>query len=64
MEPLLTPDEVSTILGVPVKTLSHWRNQRTGPIFIRAGIHVRYRRDDLDAWIEDRLEDTRRWMAN
>ena len=64
MEQLLTPDEVSAILGVPVKTLAHWRSQRTGPIFIRAGVHVRYRHIDLEAWIEDRLEDTRHWMAS
>ena len=64
MEQLLTPDEVSTLLGVPTKTLAHWRSQRTGPLFIRAGVYVRYRRIDLDSWIEDRLEDTRRWMAS
>lgn len=64
MEQLLTPDEVSAILGVAVKTLAHWRSHRTGPLFIRAGIHVRYRRIDVEAWVEDRLEDTRRWMAS
>lgn len=64
MDQLLTPDEVSAILALPVKTLAHWRSQRTGPIFIRAGIHVRYRRDDVEAWVEERIGETRQWMAS
>lgn len=64
MEDLLTPDDVSRVLGVPLKTLAHWRTQRTGPLFLRVGVTVRYRRVDLETWIEERLDDTRRWMAS
>lgn len=63
MEELLTPDDVSRILGVPVKTLAHWRTQRTGPLFLRVGVNVRYRQVELETWIEARLEETRHWMA-
>lgn len=64
MEHLLTPDEVAAILDVPAKTLAHWRTQRTGPLFVRLGVHVRYRHTDLETWIEECIEDTRRWMAS
>lgn len=62
MEDLLTPEDVSRILGVPMKTLAHWRTQRTGPLFLRVGVAVRYRPVDLTDWIEARVDDTRRWM--
>ena len=60
---VLTADEVSEILGVPVKTLAHWRTHRLGPLFFRAGVHVRYTQDDVEAWIKERLDETREWMA-
>ena len=62
---LLTPAEVGGVLGgIPEKTLANWRSQRKGPLFVRIGIHVRYRREDVDAWLAERLEDGRRWMAS
>ena len=63
MEELLTSEDVSRILGVPEKTLSHWRTNRTGPLFLRVGVNVRYRTCDLEAWIEERVTETRHWMA-
>jgi len=64
MHELLTPTDVSRILGVPEKTLAHWRTQRTGPMFLRVGVNVRYRPDDLEAWIQQRLDEARAWMAS
>jgi hypothetical protein len=34
---LLTPAEASVLLGVPEKTLAHWRTERTGPLAIHVG---------------------------
>lgn len=51
MTPLLTPDEVSDYLGVPLGTLANWRYQGRGPAFVRLGRHVRYRATDVAEWI-------------
>jgi excisionase family DNA binding protein len=52
-EPLMTPQEVADFLRLPVLTLQTWRAKRTGPRAYRVGRHVRYRRDDLEAWFEN-----------
>jgi excisionase family DNA binding protein len=49
---LLTISEVSDYLQVPVQTLYHWRYRGTGPKGVRVGRHVRYRQDDVDAWLD------------
>lgn len=49
---LLTTDEASAFLAVPLRTMEDWRRRRCGPSFIRLPHGVRYRREDLDAWIE------------
>lgn len=51
-DPLLTVDEVATYLGVPVGTLYRWRTHNGGPRGIRVGRYVRYRRADVDAWLD------------
>ena len=57
---LLTPTEASALLGVPEKTLAHWRTERTGPLAIHVGARVRYRLSDVEEWIEGRAEEARR----
>ena len=54
LDRMLLPEDVAAFLGVPVKTLYQWRYKGVGPPGIRVGRHVRYRRQDLDAWL-DRL---------
>lgn len=49
---LLTPDDVAAFLGVPPLTLQAWRSRRTGPRSYRVGKHVRYRREEVEAWLE------------
>ena len=53
MEPLLTPADVSRILGVSVQTLAHWRSEKRGPKFLKlpAARLIRYRMADLEAWM-------------
>lgn len=48
----LTPEALSEMLGVPKATVYKWNHSGTGPRFIRVGKHVRYRRADVDAWVE------------
>ena len=49
---LLSTFETADYLGVPRQTLAMWRSHATGPVFIRVGRHIKYRRTDLDAWID------------
>lgn len=57
---LLRPDEVAELLGVPVGTMANWRYQGRGPAFVKVGRHVRYRRRDVDAWIDRHVVGGRR----
>jgi hypothetical protein len=59
VDELLTPADVSAILHVPTKTLIQWRylsktsGQQIGPKGARVGKHIRYRKCDVAAFIED-----------
>ena len=45
---------VAKQLDCEVKTLQAWRCRGVGPPFIRVGRLVRYRPQDIEAWIESR----------
>jgi excisionase family DNA binding protein len=50
---LWTPEEVSAYLGgVPVPTLYQWRHKGIGPKSRRIGRHLRYKPEDVRAWLE------------
>jgi excisionase family DNA binding protein len=52
-ERMWTPEEVSAFLGgVPVATLYQWRHRGTGPKSRRVGRHLRYKPEDVRAWVE------------
>lgn len=52
---LLTPAEAAGVLGVEVSTLAVWRcTGRYDVPYIRVGRAIRYRREELDAWLESR----------
>lgn len=55
-EKLMTLTDVSEMLGVPVHTLYRWRSNREGPVGYRVGRHVRYRREAIEAWLEQQLD--------
>ena len=50
---LKTP-QAALYLGLAVSTLNKWRCHGGGPQFIKLGRSVRYRRDDLDVFVEAR----------
>jgi predicted DNA-binding transcriptional regulator AlpA len=57
MEPksLLTPEELAAEFGLQPSTLRKWRGDGSGPPFVRLAYHVvRYRRADVEAWIDSR----------
>ena len=42
---------MAAYLGVPVKTLYQWRYNGVGPRAFRVGRHLRYRPEDVEAWL-------------
>ncbi len=55
LAPLLTTDELAEYLGVPRATIYRWRYDGTGPKAYRIGRHLRYRRADVEAFIESHI---------
>lgn len=51
---LLNESSVAKRLNCEVKTLQAWRCRGGGPPFVRVGRLVRYKPEDVLAWIESR----------
>jgi excisionase family DNA binding protein len=49
---LLSPDELSMYLGIPLATVYGWRTRGEGPPGVRIGRHVRYRAEDVLGWLD------------
>jgi predicted DNA-binding transcriptional regulator AlpA len=56
--PLLKTSQAAQLLGLSVRTLIRYRASGGGPPFVRCGSGlrgtVRYRREDLEAWLASR----------
>lgn len=64
-DPLLSPDDVSLMLGgVPVRTLKRWRTERTGPVPLHIGRRVVYRQSAVETWLEQKDREAAAWMAS
>ena len=48
---LWSAEDVSYYLGVPVTTLYRWKSFHQGPPVRRVGRHLRYRAEDVKAWV-------------
>lgn len=56
---LLTPREVAEILGVSTETLNIWRTTKRYPLpYIKSGRLVRYKQEDVEAFIENRTHNS------
>lgn len=55
---LLSVKDVATYLAVPTATIFRWNSRGTGPRRMRVGKHVRYRRVDVDAWLDKQVQDS------
>ena len=53
---LMTLEEVSAATGVSVPTLRYWRHHGTGPTSFKLGRRVRYRRSDVERWIQEQYQ--------
>ncbi len=54
MHDLLTTPDVAEWTGLSQVTLRRWRTSGEGPAFVRLGRAVRYRREDIAAFVERR----------
>src|SRR5947209_7682966 len=52
LQPLLTEKEAAMQMRISVAALRKWRQQGRPPTYIRVGARVRYRPEDLDAWLK------------
>jgi predicted DNA-binding transcriptional regulator AlpA len=48
---MLEPPALAAELIIPEATLAQWRYRGVGPAYVKVGKHVRYRRADIDAWL-------------
>jgi excisionase family DNA binding protein len=51
-ERLMTVGEVAHWLAISEATLRHWRHTHRGPQSLTVGGAVRYRRSDVERWLE------------
>lgn len=49
---LMTVEDVAAYLAVSRATVYGWRGKHYGPPAMRVGGGVRYRRDEVDRWLE------------
>lgn len=54
LEALLTEHDVARVTGLSVASVRRWRLLRTGPRYLKISSAVRYKPEDLKAWIESR----------
>ncbi|KOG51098.1 DNA-binding protein [Streptomyces virginiae] len=52
----LTPEDLASMLVVPIETIYGWRKKRTGPPGFRVGRHVRYDPAAVHAWIREQAD--------
>lgn len=50
----LTTKQAAKLIGIQPATLEHWRWAKTGPRYLKLGRAVRYRREDLQDWMNSR----------
>jgi excisionase family DNA binding protein len=59
IETSLTTEEAAIYLGLKnMQTLYNWRSLNIGPAYFKIGLRVRYRKADLDAWVQRKITST------
>lgn len=61
VSPLLTIEDLSKYLCVPIGTLYRWRSRGEGPVGYKVGKHVRFRQRDVEAWLAGRRDAEERY---
>lgn len=53
---LMTAQEVSTHLGIPLQMLYRWRMEKKGPTAVRVGKYLRFTQVSVAEWIAAQTE--------
>lgn len=56
LEPMMSVEELSAYLDVPIRTLYDWRRVGRGPCPIHVGRQLRYFVSDVHQWLQDQRE--------
>lgn len=51
---LLNENDVARITGLSVASVRRWRLLRSGPKYLKIGAAVRYKPEDVAAWLDSR----------
>lgn len=62
--PLASTEEVSAFMQIPVTTLHQWRHKGVGPRSAKVGRWIRYRWEDVEAWLAEQSRDGSREVAS
>ena len=57
---LLSLADVAEFLGVPPATVYAWRYRREGPPALKIGRHLRFRLEEVEAWLETKRDPAER----
>jgi excisionase family DNA binding protein len=63
MEDMLDRPALSAWLGVPIRTLAQWAYEGKGPRFYKVGRHARYRQEDVETWLAERVKEPSKGVA-
>ena len=51
----LDTNETADLVRRPASTLAYWRQRGEGPPYAKVGKRVLYRREDVEAWLEEQF---------
>ena len=54
MEKLMNTNELAEYLGIAVSTIVDYRLKGIGPVYVKIGHLVRYRKADVDNWLANK----------
>ena len=54
IEGLLNEKDVTRVIGLSMASVRRWRLLRQGPRYLKIGAAVRYKPEDISAWLESR----------
>lgn len=53
----MTTEDVAEFFQVPKNTIYAWRSRDVGPPAIKVGRHLRWRREDVEAWVREHADE-------
>ena len=58
---LLSPQDLSDLLMIPLATIYRWHSRGDGPKAMKLGRHLRYRMIEVERWLDSCADDDRRF---